>query len=243
MLQAILYGGISGSALVLGALVALHYKFKQKTVAAIMAFGAGVLICALTFGLVDSAYSHGGFDASIGGFLAGGVVFILGDYWLHIYGGRKHKRRQLFQSKKSSSGSVITLGAVLDGIPESIALGVALYNGSGAGTLMLVALFLSNFPESVSSVPGLFKEKFSRGRVLGLWLIVGAVTVLVTVASFLVLKDVDPNIIGWLEAFAGGAILAMLADSMIPEAFEEGGASIGILTVFGFLVAFVISRF
>jgi len=243
MYQAILFGGISGCALVLGAFVALRYKFKQKTVAAIMAFGAGVLICALTFGLMDSAFGHGGFDASVGGFLAGGLVFILGDYWLHIYGGRKHRRRPLFKAKKSSNGSVITLGAVLDGIPESIALGVALFNGAATGVLMLVALFLSNFPESVSSVPGLLKEKFSRRQILGLWLIVGMVTVIVTVASYTLFSHIDTNIIGWLEAFAAGAILAMLAESMIPEAFEEGGVAVGVLTILGFLVAFVISRF
>lgn len=243
MIQALIYGAASGLALLVGALTGSRYNLKQKTIAGFMAFGSGVLICALTFGLMEEAFSHGGFDAVIIGFVLGGLIFIAGDYLVHLKGGRKHRRKQLFATEKDANGKAITLGAMLDGIPESVALGIALFNGQGRGLLMLTAIVLSNFPEGISSITGLRNEGFSKKKIFGIWAIVAAITTVITVLSFVFLHDINPNTIGIIEAFAAGAILAMLADTMMPEAFEEGGFSIGILTVLGFLTAFIISRF
>lgn len=239
---AILYGAISGLSLLFGAGAGLWFRLRQKAVAAIMAFGAGVLVCALSIGLMEEAFGHGGIDAVVIGFLAGGLAFIGGDYALHRYGGRAHKRRPVFAQRRDSSGSAITLGAVLDGVPESIALGAAIAHSAGTGLLLLVAIVLSNIPEGVASVGGLRREGFSPRRIFGLWSLVGLVTLVVTAGSFILLRNLAPNTIGIFEAFAAGAILAMLADTMMPEAFEEGGLSVGILTVLGFLVAFLVSR-
>jgi len=243
MVQAFLFGAISGFSLLFGAIVGSAFNLKQKTIARFMAFGSGVLVCALTFGLMEEAFGHGGFDAIIIGFLAGGVSFVAGDYLVHIRGGRRHKRKQLVDAKKESNGKIITIGALLDGIPESVALGVALFSGQGRGLLMLVAIALSNFPEGISSVNGLRKEGFSRKKIFVMWTFVAILTLVVTLLSFSLLHNVTPNTIGVIEAFAAGAILAMLADSMMPEAFEEGGFSMGLLTVMGFLFAFIVSRF
>ncbi|MEI7690310.1 MAG: ZIP family metal transporter [bacterium] len=243
MVQAFLFGAISGFSLLFGAIVGSVFNLKQKTIARFMAFGSGVLVCALTFGLMEEAFGHGGFDAIIIGFLAGGVTFVAGDYLVHIKGGRRHKRKQLVDAKNESNGKIITIGALLDGIPESVALGVALFSGQGRGLLMLVAIVLSNFPEGISSVNGLIKEGFSKKKIFVMWAFVAVLTLVVTMLSFAFLHDVNANTIGVIEAFAAGAILAMLADSMMPEAFEEGGFSMGLLTVLGFLVAFIISRY
>ncbi len=243
MFQVTIFAIISGSSLVLGALVGIYFKLKQKTIAAFLAFGSGVLICAITFGLMEEAFKHGGFDAVIIGFLLGGLAFIGGDYLIHKMGGRKHHRHQLKNQPSDTVGAMITLGAVLDGIPESIALGISLFNNQGVGLLMLAAIFLSNFPESISSIGGLLKEGFSKNKILGMWLAVGFVSALATVLSFVFLPDINPNTIGILESFAAGAILVMLADSMMPEAYKEGGFLVGLLTLLGFLVAFVMSRF
>jgi len=242
MLQASIFGLVSGLSLLLGAATGLVFKLNQKIIARFMAFGAGVLICALTFGLMEEAFGHGGFDAIIIGFLLGGIVFILGDYVVHLRGGRKHKRKPLFPSRRDSNGKVITMGALLDGIPESIALGIALFTGGGTGILMLIAIVLSNFPEGISSIGGLKKEGFRTSEILTIWAIVGFLALIFTVISFIFLHDIDRNSIGIIEAFAAGAILAMLADSMMPEAYEEGGFTIGILTVLGFLTAFIVSK-
>jgi ZIP family zinc transporter len=137
---------------------------------------------------------------------------------------------------------VIVLGALLDGVPEAIALGIALFNGQGRGLLMLIAIVLSNFPEGISSIRGLRREGFSTGRILGMWGLVAIAVFAAAVLSYVFLPDVSPRIIGVIEAFAAGAILAMLADSMMPEAYAEGGFTVGLFTVLGFLVAFVVAR-
>jgi len=243
VIQAILFGLASGSSLLVGAVTGSKFNLKQKTIAGFMAFGSGVLICALTFGLMEEAFGHGGFDAVIIGFLFGGLTFIAGDYFVHKQGGRKHRRKQLFTTDRNANGKAITLGAMLDGIPESVALGIALFNGQGRGILMLTAIVLSNFPEGISSVNGLRREGFTKRKIFGLWTMVAIITTAITILSFVFLHDMPLNTIGIIEAFAAGAILAMLADTMMPEAYEEGGFNIGMLTVFGFLTAFIISRF
>lgn len=240
MTQAIIYGSVAGSALILGAIFANTFKFSKRVIASFMAFGSGVLICALTFGLMEEAFKYGGFDAIIIGFLFGGLTFIAGDWWLHKIGARKHKKIQLVSSDQES-GRLITLGAILDGVPESIALGIVLFSGSG-GMLMATAIFLSNFPESMSSVSGLKSEGYSKNRIYLLWLTVGICSVVITVLSYIFLHDINPNITGILESFAAGAILVMLADTMMPEAYSEGGFGVGIMTLLGFLAAFIISR-
>lgn len=242
MTNAIIYGGISGLALLVGAWSGIYFKLKQKTTARFMAFGSGVLVCALTFGLMEEAFVQGGLDASIIGFVLGGLIFIAGDYLIHLLGGRRHKRRQHIVTSMQASGRAITLGALLDGIPESIALGIAIFTGGGTGILMLTAIVLSNFPEGISSIEGLKKEKFSNKKIYLIWIIVALLVFMTTILSFIFLHNINPDMIGAVEAFAAGAILAMLADNMMPEAFEEGGFSIGILTVLGFLTAFVLAK-
>lgn len=242
MNTAILYGGISGLALLVGAGSGILLKLKQKSIARIMAFGSGVLICAITIGLMEEAFGLGGFDAITLGFLIGGLVFIGGDYLIHITGGRSHKRKILQQSSPDTNGLAITLGAVLDAIPEAIALGVAIFMGQGTGILILSAIVLSNFPEGISSITGLKKIGFSNLKILGIWLLVGLIMIAITILSYAFLHDISGNWVAIIESFAAGAVLAMLADTMMPEAFEEGGFSIGLLTVLGFLAAFIISK-
>ena len=154
MIEALLYGAISGLTLLVGALAALYYKFKQKTLAIIMAFGSGTLICALTFGLMVEAFEHGGRLAVVTGFLLGGIAFIAGDYLISLIGGRRHKRKHFLKSTNENNGAPIVLGAILDGIPESVALGITLCLSSDKGLMLAVAIAISNFPEGISSVPG-----------------------------------------------------------------------------------------
>ncbi|OGD39179.1 MAG: hypothetical protein A2V45_10025 [Candidatus Aminicenantes bacterium RBG_19FT_COMBO_58_17] len=242
MTKVFLYASLTGFSLILGVIIGTTLKINQKVIAAIMAFGSGVLICALTFGLMEEAFKHGGFDAIIIGFLLGGLVFISGDFLIHRIGGRNHKRKAHFKSTKETNGKAIVLGSLLDGVPESIALGVALLSKNGIGLLMLVAIFLSNLPESLSSIDDLQKEGFSKQRIYLAWSIVSLCVTSSVVLSFLFLEKLDLNALGIIESFASGAILAMLADSMMPEAYEDGGFLIGFLTMLGFLTAFILSK-
>ena len=239
---AIIYSFLAGFSLILGVIIGTVFKIGQKTIAAIMAFGSGVLICALTFGLMEEAFKHGGFDAIVIGFLIGGVVFIGGDFLVHRYGGRNHKKRKHFKSVRESNGKAIILGASLDGIPESIALGLSLLEKNGIGLLMLAAIFLSNLPESISSIGDLRKEGFSTKKIYFMWSIVSIGSIVAAILSYIFLKNINLNMRGIIESFASGAILAMLADSMMPEAYEEGGYLIGFLTMLGFLTAFILSK-
>lgn len=192
---------------------------------------------------MESAFNHGGFDMVILGFLAGGLVFVVSDLILIKTGGRNHKRRQfLVPNGVESDGRAMTLGAILDAIPEAIAIGVATFAGNGTGVLMAVAIVLANIPEGLSSVPGLIREGFSKKKIIAVWLTAAIITLIGALVSFVFLHKLDPNILGFLESFSAGAILAMIADTMMPEAYEEGGFVVGILTVFGFLIAFILSR-
>ena len=238
----LLYAALTGFSLMLGVMIGTALKIRQKIIAAIMAFGAGVLICALTFGLMEEAFKHGGFDAVIIGFLSGGLVFISGDVLIHRIGGRSARHKGHVKTAKKTNGQAIVLGSLLDGIPESIALGVALLSRNGIGLLMLVAIFLSNLPESLSSIDDLRKEGFSTRRIYLVWSLVSVCVAASVVLSFLFLEKLDPNTLGIIESFASGAILAMLADGMMPEAYEDGGFLIGFLTMLGFLTAFILSK-
>ena len=242
MTQVIIFALINGLALLAGALIGVYFHLKQKAIAAVMAFGSGVLICALTFGLIEEAFGHGGFDAVIIGFLVGGLLYILGDWAMHHFGGRKHKRHQHIAAEHGTNGIMIILGSVLDGIPESIALGIALFSNQTVGLMMIAAIVISNVPESIASIGGLKKEKFSAGSIFSIWGLVGMAVTLTTILSFIFLHNLGPNTIGILDSLAAGAMLAMLAGSMMPEAYEEGGYAVSILTIIGFLVTFVISR-
>ncbi|HNQ34760.1 MAG TPA: ZIP family zinc transporter [bacterium] len=240
---AFLYGAVSGLALVLGAGTALRFRLRQRATARMMAFGSGILICALTLGLLEEAFHYGGAAAVTIGFLAGGLAFIGGDYLIHRAGGRQHRRKPWLKNERCASGQAILLGAFLDGLPESAALGITIFSGQGRGPLMLAAIFLSNFPEALASVAGLRRTGFRPARILKLWGLAGISTLAVTLLSFLFLPGLPVRWLGLIEAFAAGAILAMLANSMMPEAYEEGGLSIGIMTVLGCLVAFLLARF
>ena len=239
---AIIYSILAGFSLILGVIIGTVFKIRQRVIAAIMAFGSGVLICALTFGLMEEAFRHGGFDAIVIGFLMGGIVFIVGDFLVHRLGGRNYKKSKHFRSLRETNGRAIVLGASLDGIPESIALGLSLLEKNGIGLLMLAAIFLSNLPESISSVDDLKREGFSTKRIYLMWSVVGIISIAAAILSYVFLKNINLNVRGIIESFASGAILAMLADSMMPEAYKEGGYLIGFLTMLGFLTAFILSK-
>ena len=135
----------------------------------------------------------------------------------------------------------IVLGIVLDGIPESAAIGVTLLEGTGIGAAFVVAVFLSNLPEAVAATSGLAASGWKRGRIMGLWVVVMAVTGLASLAGYVLLDGASAPTISFTLAFAGGAILTMLADTMMPEAYEHGGKLVGVATTLGFALAFAIS--
>jgi len=240
MFEAGAWGLVGGVSLLLGAALGLTVRFSQRTIGVIMAFGAGVLISALAFDLADEAFQRGGSDAFAGGLAVGALAFFGADSALARRGGKNRKRSGGEQADSPALGLV--LGAVLDGIPESVAIGVTLLEGDGVGVAVVVAVFLSNVPESLSAATGLRASGMRPGRILGLWAAVMAVSGLAAAVGYATLDGAPPDIVGFIQAFAAGAVLTMLADTMMPEAFEHGGRVVGLVTVLGFALAFLLSN-
>ncbi len=244
-LQAGWWGLVGGAALVLGAGIAWFVRVPPLVVATVMAFGAGVLISALAFDLVDEAETRGGLGSTIAGFVIGAVGFV-GANTLLARRGAKHRKRsgdqQPAEADQSGSGAAIAIGALLDGIPESVVLGLSLLSGHGVGVGVLAAVFISNVPEGLSSAAGMKAARRSAGYIFGVW---GGIAVLSGTAALIgaaTLQHASAGTVAVITAVAAGAILAMLADTMIPEAFERTHALTGLITAAGFLTAFVIGR-
>jgi ZIP family zinc transporter len=212
---------------------------SRRLMAIVMAFGVGVLISSVAFELMDEAYKVGGIDAAAPGLLLGAAVFYLADREVNRRGGEGRKNAG---GRQGGSAAAIAIGALLDGIPESAAIGISLIEGGGVGIALVVAVFLSNVPEGLSSAAGMRRAGRSPAYVLGLW---GALTLTSTLAAllgYLSLDGASGNVVAAIQSFAAGAILTMLASTMMPEAYEEGGPVVGIVTTVGFLPAFVLSR-
>ena len=242
-LQAGLWGLIAGGALVVGAAVAWWIRVPPKIIAGIMAFGAGVLISALAFELVDEAVRQGGAVATTIGFIAGAIVYVAANALLDRHGARHRKRsggQQPSEDEHSGSGAAIAIGALLDGIPESVVLGLSLVGGGGVSPAVLAAIFISNVPEGLSSAAGMKQAKRSAGYVFGVWSGIAVASGLASLIGYLTLDGVSPQLIAVITAVAAGAILAMLADTMIPEAFEKTHALTGLITAVGFLTALAV---
>ncbi|WP_254173729.1 ZIP family metal transporter [Planktothrix pseudagardhii] len=244
-LQAGFWGLVSGSALIVGAAIGYYAKISQRAIAAVMAFGAGVLISALSFELMDEAYKRGGFDSTAIGFVGGAVVYTVANWYLSHQGAKHRKRsgqQQAKEEENSGSGLAIALGALLDGIPESIVIGISLIEGGAVSWVTVAAVFLSNIPEGLSSAAGMKQAGRSIRYIFGIW---GGIALLSGIASFsgyTLFSHFSVEVIAATTAIAAGAILAMLSDTMIPEAFEQTHDFAGLITVLGFLAAFILSK-
>jgi len=243
--QAGLWGTFAGGALVVGAALAWNLHIPRLVVASVMAFGSGVLISALAFDLVDEAESTGGLTPTVLGFLGGAVVYVLANVALARRGARHRKRsedQQPSEADQQGSGAAIAVGALLDGIPESIVLGLSLLGGNGVGVPVLVAIFISNLPEGLSSAAGMKRSGRSATYVFGVWGGIAVASGLAGLLGCLLLQDAGSASIAAITAVAAGAILAMIADTMIPEAFERTHLYTGLIATIGFMVSFAIER-
>ncbi|MEV5764245.1 ZIP family zinc transporter [Micromonospora sp. NPDC052213] len=244
-LQAGGWGLLAGSALLLGAAVGWFARVPQRVIASVMAFGAGVLLSAVSFELIAEAHETGGLLPTALGAAGGALAYTLANVLLARWGARHRKRsgdRQPSEGERPGSGSAIAVGALLDGVPESVVIGASLLAGGPVSLVTVVAVFLSNVPEGLSSAAGMRRAGRSRRYVFALWSAIALVSGVAAVAGFTLLGDAPPAALAAITALAAGAILAMITDTMVPEAFEDAHLLVGLVTVAGFLTAFALSR-
>jgi ZIP family zinc transporter len=243
-LEAGFWGLLGGGALVIGALIAWLTPVPPKVVASVMAFGSGVLISAVAFDLMEEAVHTGGLVATASGFLGGAVVYLAANLQLGRRGARHRKRsgdQQPSEEEQSGSGAAIAVGALLDGVPESVVLGLGLLGGGTVSLSVLAAVVISNVPEGLSSAAGMKRNGRSARYVFGVWIGIAVASGLAALLGFVLLGGSPPQVEAVITAVAAGAILTMIADTMIPEAFENTHAWTGLIATVGFLCAFAIS--
>jgi ZIP family zinc transporter len=237
MLGAFGWGLLAAASLVLGAVLALVVRLPDRALGLIMAFGAGVLVSAVAYELVEEAArtaDHGGVVAA--GLLAGGLTFFGGDLLLDRASGAHRDRRS-----GQSGGLTIVLGSVLDGIPESAVLGLSLLVDGSVSLAVLAAVFISNLPEGIAATAEMRRGGWKTGRMLVLWAVVAVVCAGSSAVGYGVLDGASSDVVALVDAFAGGAVLTMLCDSLIPDAFKDGGPAAGLVTTCGFALAFALS--
>ena len=246
-LEAAFWGALAASALLIGAVIGYLVDLPARLIAGIMAFGSGVLVSALAFDLMDEAFMQGGLEGAVVGFLAGAVTFTGLNVLLRRIGAGRRKRAGTPDPAEAGAGPesnplAIALGSMLDNIPESIAIGLTLLAGGGVGIVTVVAVFLSNVPEGLSASSGFRHAGRSPAYVFGLW---GAAVVACTIAALVGYTAFDgapAPVIAGVIAFAAGAILAMLTDTMVPEAFAVAHDAAGLIAALGFVSAFALSK-
>jgi zinc transporter, ZIP family len=238
-LVAAAWGAVAASSLIVGALIALVRTVPKRQLGLIMAFGSGVLISSVAYELVEEAVAIGGQIPLAAGMALGSVVFFLGDRLIDGLGGEG--MGSVNGPESPGSGLAIVLGAALDGVPESIVLGLTIASGGETGIAFFAAVLLSNLPEGIAGTSGLQKGGWDGWRIIRLWAIVVIASAVAALVGATVLAGGQGDLHAFILGFAGGAILTMLADTLIPEAFENAGNLAGLMTTLGFGLAFALS--
>ncbi len=239
MVNAFLWGLLATSSLIIGGMLASNFTLKKSTLGKIMAFGAGTLIAAVSYELVFEALQLAkGTGYPVAGFFGGAFTYYFSETFIDRMN-LKNKPRGGETQEQSALLVPMVLAIILDGIPESVVIGLGLFEGGKVSIAMLAAVFISNLPEAIAGTTGMIASGWSKKKITALWLIIAVVCAASTVAGYSVFSAASNNWLSFIQAFAGGAILVMLANSMMPESFEYGGKKAGIFTVLGFYISVV----
>jgi ZIP family zinc transporter len=243
VIEAGVWAFVGASSLIVGALIAFVRPLADRPLGLVLAFGAGVLLSAVAYELVAEAadISDPGLLTAFG-FAAGAVTFYIGSEAISrmgggTAGGERPAGRLVARRDPRAQGSAIVLGAVLDGIPESIVLGLTLIGSSGVSVALLVSIFISNVPEAIGASAELERGGISRPQILGLWALVAVASGVAAMLGYGLLSGAPRELVAAVDTFAAGAIIAMLSETMIPEAYEKGGRAVGLATALGFAVS------
>jgi ZIP family zinc transporter len=230
-------GALAASSLVIGALVGLARDWPDRLIGLVLAFGAGALISAVSFELAEEGAVVGGAGPVAIGLGVGALTY----YFLNnAVSGRPGMSVQ-GRSEAADSGRALALGAFLDGIPEQLVLGIGIALGEGVSIGLLVAIFVSNLPEAIGGASEMRAAGTRPGAIRRLWIVVAAICALASVGGYALADVASDELKAAINGFAAGALLVMLADSMIPDATRKAGAQSGLVLVLGFAVAAAMS--
>ena len=244
-LQAAGWGGMSASGLLLGAAGGYYAPLQHTTIARAMTLAAGVLLAVVATDLVVNARAAASLHQAVMGMLCGAVVFSTVNWMLSRRGATHRKRcgdgvEQPREDQQPGSGLAIAAGTFLDGVPEGVVLGLSVLQQDAPGLGTVAAFFLANIPEALSSSAGMRRAGRSAGYVFGVWIGIASLIGLAAAVAGLVLVGAGPAVRGVVEAFAAGAILALVAETMIPEGFHGSPQFNGLLLVVGFVALLVV---
>ena len=219
------WGALAASSLVIGAVLGLARKWPDRQVGMVLAFGAGALLSAVSFELVQEGAAVGGPGWVALGLAAGAFVYYFAN-------------KALGQREGAAGGGTgLALGAFLDGIPEQAVLGISLAEGHGVSVGLLVAIFVSNLPEAIGSASEMRKAGIAPRLIRRLWIGVALVCVLAAGAGYAIADVSGGSLQATINGFAAGALLVMLVDEMVPAATRMFGQRAGLVTTLGFAVA------
>ena len=241
MIYAAIWSAIATGTLLIGMALAYRNAVSQRWTGLIMAFGVGAIISAATYQLVLGPLLEvkGSYYLVGVGLVAGALTFYFADRWVDNMGGSE--RMDFDGGQASGSGTGILLGSLLDGVPESLVLGLSLVHSPQVSLAFVFAVAIGNIPQGLGGTAGMLSGGWPRPKITWLWLAVCGLSILAAVAGY-GLATLLPNASGaMVDAFAAGALLVMLCDSMVPESFEYGGNESGLLLVGGFTVSVALS--
>jgi ZIP family zinc transporter len=233
------WGALAASSLVIGALLAFARRWPDRQVGLVLAFGAGALIAAVSFELVQEGVDVGGGGWTALGLGLGAICYFLADRAL---GRREMLRRMRSGDDPRPNGTPLALGAFLDGIPEQLVLGIGIASGEGVSVALVVAIFVSNLPEAIGSATEMAQAGRRRETVIRLWIVVASICALASVLGYAIADPAGVHSRAVMDGFAAGALLVLLIDSMIPDATAKAGRVAGLVTTLGFAVAAGLSQ-
>jgi ZIP family zinc transporter len=246
------WGLVVASSLLAGALVAARLRLPERVAATLTAFGGGVLLAAVALELIPDADAGAGSALTASGLAAGTLVYVAADGWLSRRESQRDMRRAMqaasagrasadaMAAAASARGLSISAGLFIDGVPESLALGLTIADQQ-LGVALLAGILVGNVVESYGAAQPLIAGGRSPGfavRVLGA---IGLALALATALGGTVLADASPEAIGTAQAIAAGAVLAVVSIAVIPHAFEEVSRLVAAATVTGFVAGYLLS--
>jgi zinc transporter, ZIP family len=244
------WGVVVGASLVAGAVAAAVIRLPARTAALLTAFGGGVLLAAIAFELMPEADREAGVALTVAGVAAGALVYVTADAWLSRDEEMDRMRRSghaaaagqamMMRSADTARGESIAVGLFVDGVPESIALGLTIAEGE-VGVALLAGVLIGNVVEAYGAAQPIVAGGQTRRFAIGLMAAIGAALMLATVAGGTALADASGEMVGTLQAVAAGAVLAVITIAIVPHAFEEVSRLVAAATVLGFLLGYVLS--